>query len=99
MSSEFSIDRSVWLSILSKAWTDEHYKEKLINDPNAALAEFNIEIPRGIKLNIQENSETTMHFTLPQPPTNEKLDLGDAPEIFASTGLPTLCCGTNPPSV
>lgn len=101
MSDGFWIDSNSWMSIVSKAWTDENFKEKLVSSPSSALAEFGIEVPKGIELNIQENSSSTVNFVLPEPPANEKLDLDDAPNIFAGTGqgLPTLCCGTSPPSV
>lgn len=101
MSDGFSIDRNIWSSVVSKAWTDENFKEKLVSDPGAALAEFGIEVPKGIELNIQENSSYAINFVLPEPPANAKLDLSDGDNIFAGTGqgLPTLCCGTATPSV
>ncbi len=37
-------------------------------DPKAVLAERGIKMPDGIDVNVVENSDNTVHITLPVPP-------------------------------
>ena len=50
---------------IARAWTDADYKARLINDPQAALAETGVEVPAGITVKVVENTTDTQHLVLP----------------------------------
>ena len=39
-----------------------------MSDPKAVLAEHGIDVPDGIDVNVVENSDNTVHITMPQAP-------------------------------
>jgi len=39
-------------------------------DPKAVLAEYGIDVPDGIVVNVVENSDNTVHITMPVAPTD-----------------------------
>ncbi|NVO17886.1 MAG: NHLP leader peptide family natural product precursor [Rhodoplanes sp.] len=65
------------IEIISKAWTDDSFKEKLLSDPVATLKAEGVELPAGLQVRMVENTENVFHFVLPLMPkelTNEDLD-------------------------
>ncbi len=50
--------------ILSRAWSDRDFKDRLLSDPRAALVEVGIAIPANIEVAILENTERTTHLVL-----------------------------------
>jgi hypothetical protein len=59
-----------WPTIVARAWSDPVFKDKLLNDPHAALAEFGIKIPGGSELKVIEDTPDTRHLVLPLAPDN-----------------------------
>ena len=53
---------------IAHAWTDPGFKEKLIKDPRAALAEHGVEAPAGTTMKVVENTSDTQHLVLPTAP-------------------------------
>jgi hypothetical protein len=45
-------------------------------DPKAVLAEYGMDVPDGIAVNIVENTDNTVHITMPAPPSGS-MDLSD----------------------
>jgi Nitrile hydratase, alpha chain len=65
------------IEIISKAWTDDSFKAKLLSDPVATLKAEGVDLPAGLQVRIVENTENVFHFVLPFMPkelTNEDLD-------------------------
>ena len=64
--------------IIAKAWADEAYKLRLINNPADVLKEEGVPVPEGITLKVVENTPALFHILLPQNPecelTDEQLD-------------------------
>ena len=58
---------------IARAWSDETFKDKLVSDPRAALAEQGVEVPEGKTINVVENTDDTVHLVLPVKPA----DAGD----------------------
>ncbi len=54
--------------IISKAWQDPAFKQKLLSDPHSALAEAGVQVPAGTNIQVHENTPTTTHLVLPQAP-------------------------------
>jgi hypothetical protein len=45
-------------------------------DPKAVLAEYGMDLPDGMAVNIVENTDNTVHITMPAPPSGHQ-DLSD----------------------
>ena len=52
-------------------------KQRFLSDPHAVLAEHGMEVPEGMNVNVVENTDTTVHVTLPAAPEGHG-DLSDA---------------------
>ena len=65
---------------IAHAWSDAAFKDKLIRDPHAALAEHGLELPAGKTIKVIEDTDDTVHMVLPVRPaetgefTLEKLE-------------------------
>jgi len=67
-----------WLKIIAKSWADEEFRQRLLDDPNAVLAEEGCDLPFADDVNIKilENSENTIHLVLPaEPEGHETLEI------------------------
>ena len=53
---------------IARAWADPRFREKLVRDPHAALAEHGVQVPEGKTVKVVENTEDTMHVVLPETP-------------------------------
>jgi hypothetical protein len=62
---------AAWDRIVLRAWKDEEFKQKLIDDPNAALADMGFHVPRGANFVIVENTLDRRHLVLPAPPSGD----------------------------
>ena len=75
-------------SIIELAWKDEVFREKLIEDPKAAIkAAFGIDIG-PINIKVVEEAENEMVIALPQKPTgtDEELSSAQLDEVAGGTG-------------
>lgn len=71
--------------VIAKAWSDNTYKRRLMDDPNSALAEVGVTIPSGTSIRVVENTPNTIHLVLPpQPPKSQLSD--DVLDKLASGG-------------
>lgn len=65
------IIRDYELDIIVKAWRDENFRQKLLKNPQKAIEEeFAIEVPKGVKISVHEESETSVHLIVPSLPSN-----------------------------
>jgi len=55
---------------IARAWTDDHYKAKLLSDPRSALTDVGIDVPAGTTMNVIENTTDTRHLVLAAAPIN-----------------------------
>lgn len=60
-----------WSKVIAKAWFDESFKQKLLQNPEAVLKEMGISHP-GVKFEVHESTEKTCHLVIPVKPS-EKL--------------------------
>ena len=49
-------------------WKDEALKARFQSDPKAVLAEYGMDVPDGMNVNVVENSDNTVHITMPMAP-------------------------------
>jgi len=57
-----------WAKIVAKAWTDEAFKKKLLQNPEKVLKEMGVAFPADVKLEMHEQKENELHLVLPARP-------------------------------
>ena len=73
--------QKAYSKVVAKAWSNSDYKNKLLNDPRAALSDMGLEVPTSLEISVMENSTQKMHLVLPAPPIEEPLDEGSLANI------------------
>ena len=59
--------------ILSKAWSDPVFKQRLLANPASIVREYGLEVPPGIELRVVEDTDRVRHVILPPPPSSAEL--------------------------
>jgi Nitrile hydratase, alpha chain len=70
--------------IISKCWSDEGFKRKLLADPAATLKAEGVELPAGLSVKALENTDKVFHLVIPAKPT----DLSDEDLDKVAGGIP-----------
>ena len=60
--------RNKLAALFAACWKDEALKARFMADPKAVLGEYGIDVPDGIDVNVVENTDNTVHITMPQAP-------------------------------
>ena len=55
-------------ALFAACWKDEALKARFLSEPKAVLAEYGIDMPDGIDVNVVENTDNTVHITMPMAP-------------------------------
>ena len=76
--------RNQLAELFAACWKDDALKQRLMSDPKQALAEYGMDVPDGMDVKVLENSDNTVHITLPMAPDGHH-DLSDD-EITAAAG-------------
>ena len=58
-------------ALFAAYWKDEALKARFLSEPKAVLAEYGIDVPDGIDVNVVENTDNTVHITMPQAPAGD----------------------------
>jgi sRNA-binding carbon storage regulator CsrA len=58
-----------YASLFAACWKDEALKARLMSDPKAVLAEYDMPVPDGMDVKVVENADNCVHITMPAPPT------------------------------
>ncbi|MDG2029631.1 MAG: NHLP leader peptide family RiPP precursor, partial [Phycisphaerales bacterium] len=58
-------ERNALTDLFAACWKDEALKQRFMADPKAVLAEYGMDVPDGMNLNVVENGDTTVHITMP----------------------------------
>lgn len=66
--------KNAWSKIVVKSWQDPDFKKKLMENPEAVLKEFGIDVPAGVDLKVSENTEKSFNLTLPSKPSGNLSD-------------------------
>ena len=69
-------ERNQLASLFAACWKDEGLKQRFMADPKAVLAEHGMPVPGGMDVNVKvvENTDTTVHITIPAPPSGDLSD-------------------------
>ena len=62
--------------LFAACWKDEALKARFMSDPKAVLAEYGMDVPDGMDVNVVENTDNRVHITMPAPPSGG-MDLSD----------------------
>ena len=86
--------RNQLAALFAACWKDDALKQRFMSDPKAVLAEHGIDVPANMNVNVVENSDNTVHITMPASPAGAA-DLSDEELSNAAGGatLNTLRCG------
>ncbi len=66
--------KQAWGQIIARSWIDAEFKKRFMLTPREVLAEYGIELPGDIQLNVVEDTANVHHFILPAPPTDELVE-------------------------
>ena len=83
--------RNQLADLFAACWKDEALKQRFMNDPKAVLAEYGMDVPDGIAVNVVENTDNTVHITLPMAPDGG-VELSDE-ELSSAAGGGTAVLG------
>ena len=78
--------RNAMGQLFTECWKDDALKARFMSDPKAVLAERGIDVPDGIDVNVVENSDNTVHITMPATPPGG-VSLSDQELTRAAGGL------------
>jgi len=53
--------------VIAKVWSDESLKTKLLDNPKSVLAEYGLEFPASMEVQVHENTSSLMNYVLPLP--------------------------------
>jgi len=63
--------RKLWAKVVARAWSDDLFKQKLLNHPAEALKEYGLAIPAGTNLKVLEETPKASYLILPKKPKGE----------------------------
>ncbi len=82
-------ERNQLAELFAACWKDDALKQRFLSDPHAVLAEHGMDVPEGINVNVVENTDNTVHVTLPAAPvghaelSDEELENADGGFVCA----------------
>ena len=56
--------------IIAKCWADEAFKQQLMADPAGTLKQEGMEVPKGMTIQVVENTGQVFHLVIPTRPTD-----------------------------
>ena len=77
--------QNAMVELFTACWKDEALKARFMSDPKAVLAEHGLDVPDNIDVNVVENSDNTVHITIPMAPRGSD-KLSDAELLNAAGG-------------
>lgn len=67
--------------IIARAWADEGFKRRLLEDPAGTMKGEGMEIPDGVEIRAVENTDRLFHLVLPPIPAASELTDDDLARI------------------
>ena len=86
--------RNALAKVFAACWKDEALKARFMADPKAVLTEYGMDVPANMNVNVVENSDNTVHITMPQAPAGAG-ELSDE-ELSNAAGGPCTYTQHNP---
>ena len=66
-------ERNQLAELFAACWKDDALKQRFMRDPKAVLAEHGMDVPEGMDVKVVENSDNTVHITMPMAPRGNEL--------------------------
>ena len=79
-----------YAKVVAQAWSDAVYKDKLLHDPRAVLAEAGLEVPASLEIAVVEDSADKRHLVLPAAPAEGEIT---EETLVGVAGGFCCCCG------
>ena len=89
-------ERNQLAELFAACWKDDALKQRFMSDPKSVLAEYDMDVPDGMDVKVVENSDNTVHITMPMAPRGNELS---DEELSAAAGGTCMYGPTIPPSV
>ena len=95
-------ERNALAQVFAACWKDEALKARFMSDPKAVLAEHGIDVPANMNVNVVENTDNTVHITMPPAPagdgelSDEELNSAAGGNMANSAGCPGWNMGPPP---
>ena len=83
--------RNKLAELFAACWKDEALKARFMSDPKAVLAEHGMDVPANMNVNVVENSDNTVHITMPMAPAGAA-ELSDEELAGVAGGEGTYLC-------
>ncbi len=80
-----------WSLIVARAWADEAFKSRLMSNPKAVLREHGLEVAPEVEVKVLEDTDKSVHFTLPVNPSGELSEEELSPAAGADSGCGCGC--------
>ena len=87
---------NAFAELFAACWKDDALKQRFMADPKAVLAERGIDMPDNIDVKVVENSDNTVHITMPMAPDGHE-DLSMEELSQAAGGTITTLSDTSDP--
>jgi len=62
-----------WELLVADVWADPALKKRLLKDPAAVLKERGISPPKGVQVQVHEETDAVMHLVIPTKPAEGEL--------------------------
>lgn len=53
--------------LFADCWKDPDLKARFTSEPNIVLSEYGMDVPDGLNVSVVENTDNTVHITIPMP--------------------------------
>jgi hypothetical protein len=77
--------RTALRDLFIACWKDEELRNRFKANPTAVLAEYEMDVPEGIAIDVVENNDAVQNITMPKAPENLD-ELSDEEILNAATG-------------
>jgi len=64
----------IFATIVARAWEDEDFKRRLLEDPTAVCRQEGMDFPEEMKIDMRENTSQSTHLVLPAENCEESID-------------------------
>ena len=82
-------DAQKWGQVVAQAWSDDSYKQRLLADPAAVMAEQGLTPPAGKQVRVIEDTADTVNVVLPAKP--DELSDDELDQAAGGAGVQHFC--------
>ena len=82
-------------AIVGRSWKDPAFKQEFLTNPKGTIEKYSGQpLPASFKIVVHEEDATTMHMSLPQPPSNlGELSEDDLERVAGGTDITVAIIG------